>query len=78
MHRTRSIDYGIVLEGEIYMILDDSEVHLRAGDIVVQRGTDHAWENRSNQVARMAFILVDGAFSDELRAKLPEKLEIYK
>jgi len=78
MHRTRSIDYGIVLEGEIYMILDDSEVHLRAGDIVVQRGTDHAWENRSDRVARMAFILVDGAFSDELRAKLPENLEIYK
>ena len=78
MHRTRSIDYGVVLEGEIYMILDDSEVHLRAGDIVVQRGTDHAWENRSDRVARMAFILVDGAFSDELRAKLPENLEIYK
>jgi hypothetical protein len=78
MHRTRSIDYGIVLEGEIYMILDDSEVHLHAGDIVVQRGTDHAWENRSNRLARMAFILVDGAFSDELRTKLPENLEIYK
>jgi len=44
----------------------------------VQRGTDHAWENRSNRLARMAFILVDGAFSDELRTKLPENLEIYK
>jgi uncharacterized cupin superfamily protein len=76
MHRTRSIDYGIVLEGEIYMILDDSEVRLRAGDVVVQRGTDHAWENRSTQVARMAFILVDGVFSDELRAILPPQLEL--
>lgn len=76
MHRTRSIDYGIVLEGEIYMILDDSEVRLRAGDVVVQRGTDHAWENRSQQVARMAFILVDGVFSDALRAILPPQLEL--
>lgn len=76
MHRTRSIDYGIVLEGEIYMILDDREVLLTAGDIVIQRGTDHAWENRSDKVARMAFILVAGEFSDELRALLPAKLEI--
>jgi hypothetical protein len=76
MHRTRSVDYGIVLEGEIYMILDTGEVLLRAGDVVVQRGTDHAWENRSNAVTRMAFILVSGEFSDELRAKLPEKLEV--
>jgi hypothetical protein len=76
MHRTRSIDYGIVLEGEIYLILDDSEVLLRTGDVVVQRGTDHAWENRSDRVARMAFILVDGAFSAELRQILPDKLEL--
>lgn len=76
MHRTRSIDYGVVLEGEIYLILDDSEVHLRAGDIVVQRGTDHGWENRSDRIARLAFILVDGAFSDELRARLPAELEL--
>lgn len=76
MHRTRSIDYGIVLEGEIYMILDDSEVLLRAGDIVVQRGTDHAWENRSDRVCRMAFILVGGEFTDELLAKLPRNLEL--
>ena len=76
MHRTRSIDYGIVLEGELYMILDDGEVLLRAGDVVVQRGTDHAWENRSDRVARMAFILIDGAFSDELRGRLPAELEL--
>jgi mannose-6-phosphate isomerase-like protein (cupin superfamily) len=76
MHRTRSIDYGIVLEGEIYMILDDTEVLLKAGDVVVQRGTDHAWENRSNRVARMAFILIGAEFSGELLAKLPARLEL--
>jgi mannose-6-phosphate isomerase-like protein (cupin superfamily) len=76
MHRTQSIDYGIVLEGELYLILDDKEVLLRAGDVVIQRGTDHAWENRSDKIARMAFILIRGEFSEELRAKLPEELEL--
>ena len=76
MHRTQSIDYGIVLEGEIWMILDDSEMLLRQGDVVIQRGTDHAWENRSDQVCRMAFILVAGEFAEELRAKLPAALEL--
>lgn len=71
VHRTESLDYGIVLEGEIFLLLDDSEVHLNAGDVVVQRGTDHAWENRSDRPARMAFVLVDGAFSEELKASLP-------
>ncbi|MFT3905442.1 MAG: cupin domain-containing protein [Steroidobacteraceae bacterium] len=78
MHRTRSIDYGIVLEGEIYLIMDDSEVLLRAGDVVIQRGTDHAWENRTQQVCRMAFILVGAEFSPELRALLPQQLELRK
>jgi hypothetical protein len=76
MHRTRSIDYGIVLEGEIYMILDDTEVLLQAGDIVVQRGTDHAWENRTDKVARMVFVLIGGQFTEELLQKLPAKLEL--
>lgn len=76
MHRTRSVDYGIVLEGEIYMILDDQEVLLRAGDVVVQRGTDHAWENRSDRVCRMAFILIGADFSPRLRALLPATLEL--
>jgi mannose-6-phosphate isomerase-like protein (cupin superfamily) len=58
MHRTESIDYGIVLSGEIDMLLDDSEVHLRAGDVVVQRGTNHAWVNRGNDPCRIAFILI--------------------
>ena len=74
MHRTESVDYGIVVFGEIVLVLDDgSRTHLQAGDVVVQRGTDHAWENPSEtNPARMAFILLDGAFSPEVR-KLIEK-----
>ena len=70
MHRTETVDYGIVLEGEIFLLLDDSEVHLRAGDVVIQRGTDHAWENRSEGLARMAFVLIDAGFSEELKQSL--------
>ena len=72
VHRTESVDYGIVLEGEITLVLDDSEVTLYAGDVVVQRGTDHAWANRSDSVTKVAFILVDGEFAPELLATLPE------
>src|SRR3984957_14314043 len=70
MHRTQSVDYGIVLEGEVVLVLDDSEATLRPGDVVVQRGTSHRWENRTGRTARMAFILIDGAFSGELLATL--------
>lgn len=59
MHRTRSIDYAVVLEGEIDMLLEDSEVHLRAGDVLVQQGTDHAWINRGAAPCRIAFVLID-------------------
>jgi mannose-6-phosphate isomerase-like protein (cupin superfamily) len=59
MHRTRSVDYAIVLEGEIDMLLDDSEVHLKAGDILVQQGTNHAWVNNGTETCRIAFILID-------------------
>ena len=59
MHRTETIDYVIVLEGEIEMDMDDSTVKLKAGDIMVQRGTNHAWANRSSKPARVAFVLVD-------------------
>lgn len=70
MHRTQTIDYGIVIEGEIYLVLDDSETLLTAGDIVIQRGTNHAWDNRGAAVCRMVFVLVDGAFAPELAALL--------
>ena len=59
MHRTRSIDYAIILEGEIDMLLDDSEIHLKAGDVLVQQGTNHAWVNRGSRVCRIAFVLID-------------------
>jgi mannose-6-phosphate isomerase-like protein (cupin superfamily) len=59
MHRTRSVDYAIVLKGEIDMLLDDSEVHLKAGDILVQQGTNHAWVNNGKETCRIAFILID-------------------
>jgi mannose-6-phosphate isomerase-like protein (cupin superfamily) len=59
MHRTRSVDYAIVLEGEIDMLLDVSEVHLEAGDVLVQQGTNHAWVNRGTRPCRMAFVLID-------------------
>ena len=58
-HRTDSIDYAIVLSGEIDMELDDSVVHLKAGDVVVQRGTIHNWVNRGTTPCTMAFVLID-------------------
>ena len=59
MHRTKSIDYALVLEGEIDMLLDDSEVHLKAGDVLIQLGTNHAWVNNSDKPCRIAFVLID-------------------
>ena len=67
MHRTETIDYGIVLSGELTLVLDDSEVTLRAGDMVIQRGTNHAWSNRTDKPCIIAFILVDGQFESELK-----------
>ncbi|MFL5042340.1 MAG: cupin domain-containing protein [Xanthobacteraceae bacterium] len=66
MHRTETIDYAIVLAGEITMVLDDSEVALKAGDIVVQCGTNHAWSNRSAAPCVIAFVLIDGKFDPAL------------
>lgn len=67
MHRTESIDYGIVLEGQIVLLLDEEEVVLEQGDLVVQRGTIHAWTNRTDHIARMLFVLADGTFDPDLR-----------
>jgi len=66
MHRTETIDYGIVLEGEITLILDEGETVVRAGDIVIQRGTNHGWANRGSVPCRIAFILIDGKYDAEL------------
>ena len=59
MHRTRTLDYAIVLSGEIDMLLDEGEVHLKAGDVLVQQATNHAWVNRGREPCRIAFILLD-------------------
>ncbi|AND91491.1 cupin domain-containing protein [Bradyrhizobium diazoefficiens] len=67
MHRTETVDYGIVISGEITLVLDKSEANLKAGDVVIQRGTNHAWANRSGKPCRMLFMLVDGQFSDEVK-----------
>ena len=59
MHWTKTVDYAMVLAGEIDMLLDESEVHLKAGDVVVQQGTNHAWVNRGKDTCRIAFVLID-------------------
>jgi hypothetical protein len=68
MHRTQTVDYGIVLEGELTLVLDRGETTVRAGDIVIQQGTNHAWANRSGQRCRVAFVLIDARFTDGLQA----------
>jgi hypothetical protein len=71
MHRTKSVDYAIVLSGEIDMLMDDSEVHLHAGDVVIQQATNHAWVNRSGAFCRIAFVLIDA--HDPLAKKPDER-----
>ena len=66
MHRTETVDYGIVLEGEITLVMDEGETLCRAGDIIVQRGTNHGWANRSNANCRIAFVLIDGRYTGDL------------
>ena len=69
MHRTQTVDYAVVLEGELTLLLDDEDVKLKAGDVVVQRGTNHAWSNRSGKPCRILYVLIDGAFDAELAAR---------
>ncbi|OGA73001.1 MAG: hypothetical protein A3G27_04135 [Betaproteobacteria bacterium RIFCSPLOWO2_12_FULL_66_14] len=59
MHETDTIDYAIVLSGEVYAIMDEGEKLLKAGDVLIQRGTNHAWSNRSESYCRVAFVLVE-------------------
>src|SRR4051812_40015624 len=59
MHRTRTIDYAIIMQGEIDMLLDEGEIHLKAGDVLIQQGTNHAWVNRGREPCRIAFVLID-------------------
>ena len=59
MHRTRTLDYVIIMSGEIDMLLDEGEVHFKAGDVLVQQATNHAWVNRGDKPCRVAFILME-------------------
>lgn len=69
MHRTETVDFAIVLEGEMLLIVDEGETLVKAGDVIVQRGTNHAWANRSGKTCRVAFILVGGEFVGDLAPK---------
>jgi naringenin degradation protein FdeH len=71
MHRTKSIDYAVVISGEIDMLLDDTEVHLKAGDVLVQQGTIHAWVNRGAETCRVAFVLIGAETPAQLRGHRP-------
>ena len=70
MHRTETLDYAVVLEGEVTMLLDNEDVQLRAGDVVIQCGTNHAWSNRSDKLCRMLYVLIDAKFDEELGRQL--------
>ena len=59
MHRTRSLDYAVILAGEIDMMLDDTSVHLKPGDVIVQQATNHAWVNHGKEPCRILFVLMD-------------------
>lgn len=59
MHATRTLDYAIVLSGQIWLVTDGAETRLRAGDVVVQQGTRHAWANRSDTPCVVAFVMID-------------------
>lgn len=73
MHRTESIDYGIVIDGELTLIVDDGEAVLKPGTVVIQRGTNHAWANRSGKVCRMLFVLIGGTYDPALAESLKDK-----
>jgi quercetin dioxygenase-like cupin family protein len=80
MHRTETIDYIIVLSGKIDMELDKGEVvTLKQGDVMIQRGTNHAWFNRYDETCRMAFVLIDAAplgFTEHLRSRENEHAQL--
>ena len=59
-HKTRTLDYAIVLEGKIVAMMEEGETEMGPGDVLIQRGTNHAWSNRSDKPCKMAFVLIDG------------------
>ena len=75
MHRTETVDYAVVLEGEITLLLDEGEVMLKAGDVVIQRGTNHAWRNHTSKPTRMLYVLMDGKFDSKLEEQFRKQRE---
>ncbi|HKW95141.1 MAG TPA: cupin domain-containing protein [Methylomirabilota bacterium] len=73
MHKTDTVDFALVLSGEIWALMDEGETSMRAGDTLVQRGTNHAWSNRSDQPCLVAFILVSAAPLGAKRAAPPKR-----
>jgi hypothetical protein len=63
MHRTPSVDYAICLEGERHLVLEDSDVVIRAGDVVIQLGNWHSWDNRSGVPVLMSYVMIGGEFA---------------
>jgi hypothetical protein len=58
-HKTATTDYAILLAGEIYAMMDEGEILMKPGDVLIQRGTNHAWSNRTDEPAYIAFVLID-------------------
>ncbi len=73
MHRHEAVDYGIVIEGEVVLVLETEEIALRPGSVVVQRGINHAWSNRSRKPCRMVFVQIDGKYDSEIKAVLSRR-----
>jgi uncharacterized cupin superfamily protein len=63
MHRTPSIDYAVCLEGERHLVLEDSDVLIRSGDVVIQLGNWHSWDNRSGVPVLMSYVMIGGEFA---------------
>ena len=73
MHRSEAVDYCIVIEGEMTLVLDDSEVLLTPGSVVVQRGTNHAWANRSDKPCRVLYVQINGEYEPTIAAALARR-----
>jgi hypothetical protein len=65
MHRTPTVDYGICLGSNRYLVLDNSEIEIRSGDAIIQLGTWHSWDNRTKENGKMMYVMMDGEFPDE-------------
>ena len=70
MHRSETVDYFVILSGQIKLVLDEEEVLCEAGDVGVQYGTNHAWKNDFEEPCRIAFVLCDGSFDCRLQAQI--------